>query len=210
MANADFNPYLELEVPRDADPAAIKSAYRRRAKKVHPDKGGSADQMSRASRALAILGDPVRREKFDRDGTVDDAVDNERAKALDVINTHINAVVNRYVAKFDPGLDPRRHDVIAVITQAIRGEIGQTEAALANGEKFLELTKDLKSRFSTTDAATPIERSFDVRIQQTISELDEGRRHVTIRRRALQILKTYKFRWDAPSYVQWSSTSTAG
>ncbi|MDA8087224.1 MAG: DnaJ domain-containing protein [Nitrospiraceae bacterium] len=35
--------YAALDIPRDADAAAVHAAYRRTAKTAHPDAGGSAD-----------------------------------------------------------------------------------------------------------------------------------------------------------------------
>jgi curved DNA-binding protein CbpA len=67
-----FDPYQVLGVDRDVAPA-IRRAYRRKAKQAHPDAGGSADAFSRLTKAHLVLSDPVRRSRYDRDGTVDDS-----------------------------------------------------------------------------------------------------------------------------------------
>lgn len=63
-----MNPYEVLGVPKDADSAAIKHAYRRAAKKAHPDRGGDARAMTRVNVAYDILSDPLRRERYNLGG----------------------------------------------------------------------------------------------------------------------------------------------
>lgn len=50
--------YADLGIARDASPAAIKAAYRKRAKTAHPDAGGNADDFARLQRAYDVLSDP--------------------------------------------------------------------------------------------------------------------------------------------------------
>jgi len=61
--------YDVLGVTRDADATALKGAYRKRAKEVHPDcQGGCEDKFKELNEAYAILGDPERRAQYDRFG----------------------------------------------------------------------------------------------------------------------------------------------
>jgi DnaJ-class molecular chaperone len=68
------DPYDVLGVPRSADAAAIKSAYRRLAKKLHPDANTSdpkaAQRFGELNSAYEILGDDAKRKSFDR-GEID-------------------------------------------------------------------------------------------------------------------------------------------
>lgn len=63
-----MNPYQELGVPKDADAATVKRAYRKAAKQAHPDRGGDAKAMTRVNVAYDILSDPQRRERYDLGG----------------------------------------------------------------------------------------------------------------------------------------------
>lgn len=64
--------YEILGVARDADPAAIKTAYRRLAVQYHPDKNpgdeASAEKFKQAAEAYAVLSDPDKRARYDRFG----------------------------------------------------------------------------------------------------------------------------------------------
>jgi DnaJ-class molecular chaperone len=68
------DPYRILNVPRSADQAAIKQAYRKLAKTLHPDRNpGNAPAEQRfkeVSRAYQLLSDPAKRARFDR-GEID-------------------------------------------------------------------------------------------------------------------------------------------
>lgn len=62
--------YEVLGVARDATSEEIKKAYRRRARELHPDKGGEADSeaMAELNVAYETLSDSALRERYDRTG----------------------------------------------------------------------------------------------------------------------------------------------
>src|SRR5687768_217504 len=58
--------YSVLGVARNADDKAIKTAYRRLARKHHPDVNkGSADKFKEINEAYAVLSDPDKRKRYD-------------------------------------------------------------------------------------------------------------------------------------------------
>lgn len=70
MAKKDY--YETLGVSRGADREEIKKAYKRLAKKYHPDvnaDAGSTEKFKEVSEAAAVLGDEKKREQYDRFGT---------------------------------------------------------------------------------------------------------------------------------------------
>lgn len=68
------DPYTLLGVPRTADEAAIKSAYRKLAKQLHPDKNKdnpkATERFSEVTHAYDLLSDKDKRAQFDR-GEID-------------------------------------------------------------------------------------------------------------------------------------------
>lgn len=58
--------YAILQVPSQADAAAIKMAYRQRAKQAHPDAGGSVELMQQVNEAHRVLADAASRQEYDR------------------------------------------------------------------------------------------------------------------------------------------------
>ncbi len=71
------DPYEVLGVSRDATAEEIKSAYRRLARRYHPDVNPgdheAEEKFKEIGQAHAILSDPDKRARFDRFGTLEDA-----------------------------------------------------------------------------------------------------------------------------------------
>ncbi len=69
------NPYGILGVDKDADHAAIKSAYRQLALKYHPDRNpgdrAAEEKFKEITQAYEILSDPQKKQRFDRTGSAD-------------------------------------------------------------------------------------------------------------------------------------------
>ncbi len=68
------DPYSILGIPRSADEKAVKSAYRKLAKELHPDRNQdnpkAAERFSEVTRAYDLLADKDKRARFDR-GEID-------------------------------------------------------------------------------------------------------------------------------------------
>jgi curved DNA-binding protein CbpA len=70
MTEARLDPYAILGVARDASPTQIQQAYRRLAKRYHPDlqqAPRTTEQMQRLNQAWAILSKPASRARHDSD-----------------------------------------------------------------------------------------------------------------------------------------------
>jgi molecular chaperone DnaJ len=82
MAKEDF--YKILGVKRDAKPDEIKKAYRRLARKYHPDVNpgdkAAEDRFKQMSEAFDILSDPKKRKVYDRFGQYSDSLANAAAE----------------------------------------------------------------------------------------------------------------------------------
>ncbi|MCR5590963.1 MAG: molecular chaperone DnaJ [Lachnospiraceae bacterium] len=72
MAESKRDYYEVLGVPKNADDSAIKSAYRKLAKKYHPDMNpgdkNAEAKFKEASEAYAVLSDPDKRRQYDQFG----------------------------------------------------------------------------------------------------------------------------------------------
>lgn len=75
------DPYKVLQVDSEAEDEVIAAAYRRLARKYHPDTAGAdaAPRMAAINAAWEVLGDPGRRAAFDRERAVAAALERARS-----------------------------------------------------------------------------------------------------------------------------------
>jgi DnaJ-class molecular chaperone len=62
------NPYDVLEIDKTASKEEIKKAYKKKAKKTHPDAGGSEEEFKQVNQAYMILYDDNERAYYDKHG----------------------------------------------------------------------------------------------------------------------------------------------
>lgn len=133
------DPYETLGVTPDASKEAIKRAYKKKAKKHHPDRdGGDHDVMAEVNEAYALLNDDKRREKFEASGetnqvpTLEERAMQSLAKAFDDM-----------LAEEAP-----QGNVVAIISKAVSEAILRFQFEIKKIESYL--TKlDRKAQFVT-------------------------------------------------------------
>lgn len=111
MANP--NHYEILGVDKNAAADELKRAFRKKASKAHPDRGGNADTMARLNYAMAVLEDPARRAAYDERG-----VDNQGMTLLQeaaempkkVINGALEAPDGKFLQEANRMLEQGRRD----------------------------------------------------------------------------------------------------
>ncbi|CAK0902192.1 unnamed protein product [Prorocentrum cordatum] len=84
-AVADTSYYDLLGVEPTVSSAELQKAYKRRALRLHPDKGGDPDEFKRMKDAYDVLLNPDKRAAYDRYGPIMVGVMNGEAPTLDVI-----------------------------------------------------------------------------------------------------------------------------
>ena len=63
------DPYKVLGVARDAAQDVVKKAYRKLARKLHPDRGGDPEKLKRVNAAYHMVGDVKKRKLYDEFGS---------------------------------------------------------------------------------------------------------------------------------------------
>lgn len=84
MTEPSPDPYKVLQVDPEAEDEVIAAAYKRLARKYHPDVGGgpeAAARMTALNAAWELLGDPARRAAFDRERAIEVALGRRHAGA---------------------------------------------------------------------------------------------------------------------------------
>lgn len=197
-----MNPYETLGVPKDATPEEIKSAFRKEAKKHHPDSGAqpNAGAFSAASNAHKLLMDPKRREKFDRTGEadtsgIDDPVFN---KAMGMIGNAVMQIMQ------DPNALTRDiPKAIEAMLLEMRGNANKhRDKLIAERTKYEKAIKKLKRKKAAKgqDTLLMVLTSSINQLQHPIDMVTQDRAAVE---RAIELLDagSYEFVADRPGFT---------
>ena len=134
--------YASLDLPKDADSAAIKKAYRRKAKALHPDTAPAADPslMRDLSLAYSVLSDPEKRKRYDETGKIEE--DDEAARVTQEAVKELLGIFFERCMKRDASYVvavKERAAQLASKAMDIRAEVEKTRALLTLAkDKILE------------------------------------------------------------------------
>jgi curved DNA-binding protein CbpA len=205
VAKSKPDPYVELGVERDASDKEIAAAARRHAKANHPDVSGDRERFEAGRRALAVLKDPKKRDKFDRTGVVDEeAVDNDMQKAMEIIITEFAAVINNYLANENPDFDPRRINIFERMKFSLGKKLSDGEASVKKAERQLGFLRDVAGRISMKKIEGKpetdfVKRALEDQIRDYELKIEQAKEAQRRHRTAIDFLSIYNFRYDAPA-----------
>lgn len=158
--------YDSLGVAKDASPSEIKKAYRARARKTHPDKGGDAQEFAAVSHAYEVLSDPNRRLLYDATGS-----DRERPSIEDEVEKALTIMFQQIL---DADVDMVVDSITAMREQIKLGgkRIAKERRNLIERRKKLERRRGrIKSTASVNLAHKVIDAELD-RIKHALVGLD--------------------------------------
>lgn len=148
-----MNPYDVLGVDKKATAADARRAYKAKAKKAHPDKGGTAEAFHQLSTALIVLTDEAKRAKYDATGDIDGgSPDNTHAKAVEILTMQLAQFVGEFVD--GNGGDPESADVVEFLRLAVKRKLGELRAQKAPFDHFVDKAGRVLRRLSKKEGAS--------------------------------------------------------
>jgi hypothetical protein len=171
--------YQTLGIGTDATEDEIKIAYRRAARKVHPDRdGGDAEKMQRINAAYATLGDAAARERYDATGDEghNSIEDDARSDLAKMISQHIDAESD------DPIIDTKNQ-----LTRAISGAQSEKEKT----QKQLNGLPKLRARISSESPDNIAHQVIDDRLARLKKHLEKIERCLLVAKKMQEILRDY-------------------
>lgn len=185
--------YDDLGVPKHADQAAIRKAYRRRAQRAHPDKGGSAADFERITHAYKVLTDQRRRANYDATGN--DSTQPE--PPLDV--QAMGGIASVLISMMDQA-DTAHTDLIALLREHFRQQLQalntnrqRLKSAIVKREKAVARIRrktagdNLLAQFIQSDIANG---------QRNLAGMDDQERLI---KRVLELVAEYECTGNAPT-----------
>jgi curved DNA-binding protein CbpA len=189
------NPYETLGVPKSASTNAIRRAYRRKAKRAHPDAGGSADEFNALSKAMILLTNLSARAKFDETGFVDEPkIDQDLSDAISFIMAMIDRAVEEFVNGNGKSVDPCSVNLIEILRIECRRTIAGGKEERAKLERKAEVFRNVKKRVKAR-AGEPnmLERSIEHRAAYFVERSALLESKIAVPVNALKLLEGYSF-----------------
>ncbi len=150
------DPYKTLHVRRNATPDAILAAYRREAKRWHPDavrhgssipeQEAAAARFKEAQAAFEVLRDPARRAKFDETGEIDERLQQDEGHEARTFLAQV--LIQTIRSMVEAGADPEALDIIVEMRQLLKATVKEIDDAIANHQKLAKKLDGVAARFS--------------------------------------------------------------
>lgn len=180
------DPHETLGVGKDATPDEINKAFRRAAKKAHPDAGGSAAEFERLTKAVAKLRDP------ENEGQPN----NKEAAAYErVANFFINSI-NATVEQSGFGLQVNLDtlDLVSGARDFFNQQIGAcTDQINRTQRQIKQFDKAIKRLKSKKKDKSPLHSMLEHHKQQIKRLIQANNAEIEVNRLSLKLLEDYDF-----------------
>ena len=180
--------YDILGVSKTATQSEIERAYKEKAQKIHPDKGGEHESFIELARAYDTLKDSQKRRLYDVNGNSDEtqniyvaAVDTIKVLAVQLINTIGSELITR------------NGDLIDIINKHLNKEIRNAKASKIQQKEKMLMFGQLKSQVYSKNDRNLIHEVLDDQIKLCLNVIAEADRRDAICRACLEILKDYSY-----------------
>lgn len=192
--------YATLGIARDASADDIKQAYRKMAKKHHPDReGGNAAAFNAMTKAYDVLSDPARRAKYDQTGDDSVAPDNIDATAKNLIIGIFLLVMNEIEQS---GRNPESHDLISEVRVRLMKPISEADQADKNTDKAVAKLRKLVKRIKHKKGDPLFELLINGQIAASEQQRVARRNSLLPNHRALELLADFSFEAETPKTKQ--------
>lgn len=206
--------YKNLDIDENASASDIKKAYRGKASKHHPDKGGDSEQFQKIQRAYLVLSDPKRRSRYDASGGQDDqktSVDTVLAEAYAALGQQFNSVMEQAINNL------ANVDLVSVITESVLKNRAAFNTQIIQQRQLKAKMEEAKERLSNTSEDKNFVPIFENVIADNIKRIDANvataERNIEVNVVMEKLLKDYNYRKDEITqsvfYGQISSTGTS-
>lgn len=196
------DPYATLGVPANATDEAIQHAYRSRVQKVHPDKGGTAEEFNHVQAAYDLLADRARRARYDSTKQTDPIQEAMQAARMIVAKMVVETMIRL------PNVE--RVDLMAIMSTSVRAEIRKLELGVRDAQALVGRCNYARKHFVHKGAAIDniIDHVLDAQVTKATEQLAKIADDIVAYERVLQVLAEYayqteaKFEWPGGVMIQ--------
>lgn len=208
MSSCDL--YETLGLNKKATKKQIKKAYRKKAKKMHPDVGGDESEFSDLNRAYTILIDDNLREIYDKTGTVNTSQGEERVRS-----SAIEQLVSMFNKIITDNNDERivYYDLVHFMKSNCKRIINEAEAVAVKKEKEKKVPKMVMKRLEYKGSDENVLFSaVEYRLKKINAEIEEAKFRKKVAVEMIKILTNYSFhkKYREPIFTDTTTTKSGG
>lgn len=150
--------YATLGINPTATAAQIKAAYRKSARKHHPDKGGDEAKFKQIQHAYEALSDPERRARYDATGDTGSNVDNGDRELLSELMNIATQIIDTFPVE--------SVDLVGEMTKHLNNAKSQCNQQLRANQKMVENRNQAIKRLTCEDSVNLISEGLKSQISQ--------------------------------------------
>lgn len=179
--------YDELGVAKDVSPEELRKAFRRKARKHHPDRGGSDALMAKINRAYEVLSSPQRRLTYDQTGQ------DQFASHLETCAR--DTVINKFTEWL--GNDNAQGDMLFAVQMSLSQDIAKQQQQISQGTWQIEkLRKRMKRLKFKGKGPNLICQALDHKLASVDQQIEICRQNIATLTRAGEMVKEFEFEPD--------------
>jgi len=210
------NLYEILGVSKDCGDKEIKKAYRRLAKKYHPDKNdnkeGDSQKFMEATIAYKVLIDKEKRRKYDETGRIPEEIDITN-KAWGILCGYMFAII------VNKAINIETSNLIELIKGQCKKDKKKFESKKEEIEDFIKRLECAKERFHCNNGNNVFESAINSEISKCENMKHDQMSNIECAEKAIELLKNYKYTHNKPQMFierimayggMHTSTSTSG
>lgn len=180
--------YSTLEIPESASPEEVKRAYRKKAQKSHPDKGGNLEEFQAIQKAYDVLGDPEKRAHYDSTG------EDGKSPREDPIG-----ILAQIFQELAMRTDVVHTDLVEEVRKYLRGKRRDIFMELRNLRKQAKTWRQVERRIKTA-GFNPISHMARKNRESLANQYAGFRGARCTIREALKLMETWEYEADARDY----------
>jgi curved DNA-binding protein CbpA len=181
-----IDPYETLGLERGADDQAVKAAYRKLVKVVHPDSGGEPEAFGRLQASYDLLKDPVRRKVYDNTGYDPQLADPRDLQGILKLETLVNDFIldEREPGSFDP---------VAAMRRKLSDDIVKSRFHILELERHRARVRQHLDRLGRRPAADILGSMLRTRSQSIADAIRSAEAQIEATEQAYTILEGYSY-----------------
>lgn len=187
-----MNLYEVLGVNKDAILSQLKKAYRKKAKKLHPDAGGNPQDFKALVVAYNILSDPDKRERYDKGESIDEIHKKERSENEMICEV----IISLFMGIMNSSRDIKKTHIPKEIQRAIAHNMSEIGNQIQQKREGITKFEVVKKRFSTTSGENVFEKVCSSQIANLQSHIERLEKQLEVGEKAKVFLDAYSYEID--------------